>query len=331
MSISIPTVSLRGNEVLPQGPTVTGATLPAGATVAKPLPLFRDLGKPVSDLLTKSFPNSLKLELITAQDNGLKFTFAAERRRNPDLIFVSSQCRFELNTGLTLVGTIDSEKLEGEVTLNNVAVRGLKTTFKGKFLDNNKSEASAEAAYATPTLSGALGLFYKDDRARLETQALVPLNFVTSNFAVGGLASYNLPSGTQEGALDNFQAGFNYIPGRIDFTTFVRAARAKGSPTYGYSVGSRVLYRHDVVRGTTFGADVNYVLANSFRDVEVKLVAESRLDDRTTVRVAVERSGKLRFALANKINSNLTATLGGDVSALRPEEFNVTGSFTFTA
>jgi len=328
MSISIPSVSLRGSEVIPQGPTIVG-TVPTGVQVAKPLPLFRDCGKNVNDLLTKSFPNTLRLEVVTAEDQGLKFTFAAERRFNPATTFVSAQSRYQVNSGLLLVGTIDSDKLEGEASFSNVGVAGLKTTFKGKFLDNNKSEASAEAAYATTTLSGALGLFYKDDRARVEIQTLAPLAFVTNNFSVGGIASYQLPSGVQEGAVDSYSAGFNYSPGRLDETTFVRATRQKGSSNFVYSVGSRVFYRHDAT--TNFAADVNYNLGSSFKEVELKLVAEGKLDDRTTLRIGAERSGKLRFAIANQLNSNLRFTVGADLSALKPEEFNITGSVVFTA
>jgi len=343
MSISIPSPSLRGSDILPGGPTVVGTpTLRTGVPSLKPLPLFRDSGKSVNDLF-KLFPNNYRVEINTPQDNGLKFSFAAERRQdrvtNATSMFVSSQARCEIpSSGVVLVGTIDSEKLEGEVTLSNLGLSGIRSTFKGKFLENDKNEVSGEVAYASSSLSGALGLFYKDDRSRLESQVSTT---VTNNLSVGALASLYLPNATQEAALDNVQLGVNYFtfglanpatnqPNvRHDFNSYIKAARnAKLGGELAYTVGTRVFYRQDL--NTVFGADVSYTLQRPFKELDAKFVAERRFDSTSTGRVAIERSGKVRLALASKLSPNLTFTLGADVNALRIEEHSVGATINFT-
>jgi len=332
MSISIPGVSLRdGGAVIPQGPNVSGSLNPAkSVTGPKPIPLFRDFGKNVNDAFTKNFPANYKVELTTAQDNGLRFVIFAEKRHdattNVDSMFVSSQVKFD-KSGANFVGTIDSEKLEGEIGFNNLGLTGLKTVFKGKFLDNNRTEASAELQYISSPVSGAAGLFIKDNKFRTEAQVSAD---VYPGVTVGALASYFLPSGVQEGYLDNYQLGGSYTTGRITLTEILKASRnPKAGNELTYGVGSRVYYNHDA--SNRFAADVTYSLGKSFKEVEVKLFGERNFDKNTLGRVAVERSGKVRLAVRHQLNENFSLTVSADVNALRVEEHNVGITASFTA
>jgi len=336
MSISVPNVSLREglreNSVIPQGPVV--GSLTSELPRRKTLPLFRDYGKTVNDLITKGFPTTYKVELNTAAENGLKFAFTAEKKTekvadtSSEAIFVSSQIKTEnYPRGLNFTGTIDSEKLEGEVAFSNLIVDNTKAVLKGKFLDNDKTEASAELQYATSGMTGSLGLFHKDERARLETSANVG---ILTDLSVGGLVSYQLPGSNTDGALDNFQVGANYYARLFDFTTVLKGTRStKGLRELNLSVGSRVYYNHS--SSTTFGADVNFGLGKSFRDLDVKLVALHKFDANTSAKLGVEKSGRTRFAISQKFNQNVTLTLGTEVNALRLEEHNVGVLANFTA
>jgi len=338
MSISVPNVSLREglreNTVIPQGPNVIGS-ITSELPRRKTLPLFRDYGKTVNDLITKGFPTTYKVELNTAAENGLKFAFTAEKKTekvadtSSEAIFVSSQIKTEnYPRGLNFTGTIDSEKLEGEVAFSNLIVDNTKAVLKGKFLDNDKTEASAELQYATSNITGTLGLFHKDERARLEASANV--GFLTDNISVGGLVSYQLPGTSIDGVLDNFQVGANYYARLFDFTTVFKGTRStKGLRELNYSVGSRVYYNHSA--STTFGADVNFGLGKSFRDLDVKLVALHKFDANTSAKLGVEKSGRTRFAISQRFNQNVTLTLGTEVNALRLEEHNVGVLANFTA
>lgn len=328
MSISVPNVSHReGNTILPGGPVVVN-NLNGLRPITRAAPLFRDYGKAANELYTKGFAANYRFEVNTAPENGLKFSFAAERRhtKDADNIFVSSQIKFEQpSSGVNFIGTIDSEKLEGDFSVNNIASSGVKLQLKGKFLDNDRTEASAEGVYANSSSSAALGLFVKDDRPRVEAQAS---SLVVDNLSLGALVSYYLP-GSREGAVDNFQLGANYAVRALDFSTVLRGARNdKLGTDFNYSVGSRVLY--NVNLSTTFAADVNHVIGKGFRDLDLKLTGQHKFDLNTTGKLSVERSGKARLALAHKVQANTTLTVGAEVNALRVEEHSVGLLLSFT-
>lgn len=332
MSISIPNVSHReGNTVLAQGPNVVGNV---NLLTPRTLPLYRDYNKVVSDLITKNFPSTYRLELNTAIENGMKFAFAAERKTdrdtNAERIFVSSQIREELRAqGINFIGTIDSEKLEGELSVANLGVNGLKLVFKGKFLDNDKQEASGELQYQDSSVALTLGLFNKDNASSVESSAVAS---VLTDLSVGGSVRYNLPTGSHEANLDNFSAGVGYAAGRsLNFsTTFTGRRNPKStSREFVYTVGSRVFYTQS--SATRFAADVNYDISKSYNaGLDVKLVGEHAFDANTTIRGGVEKSGKVRAAIAQKLNSNVTFTLGTEVNALRLEEHNVGATLSFS-
>jgi len=334
MSISVPGVSLRdGGAVIPQGPNVSGSLPSIGKVVApKTVPLFRDFGKNVNDVFTRNFPANYKVELTTAQDNGLRFVIFAEKRHdaktNVDSMFVSSQVKFE-KSGANFVGTIDSEKLEGELGFNNIlSFTGVKSVFKGKFLDDNKTEASAELQYNSDPVSGAVGLFVKDNKIRTEAQVSAS---VYTGLTVGALASYYVPNAVQaEGSLDNYQLGGSYTTGRLTLSEIFKASRnPKAGNELNYSINSRVYYNHD--ESNKFAADVTHSLGKSFKEVEVKLYGERAFDKNTLGRIAFERSGKVRLAVRHQLNSNFSLTVTSEVNALRVEEHNVGITASFTA
>jgi len=156
MSISVPNVALRTHD----DTTNTLGQTPTGAlAVRKPIGLYRDLGKNVNDLLTKGFPNNFKFELNTAAERGLKFVFTTETRTRDakdakdslpagQYIFSSAQVKQELKeSGLNFTGTLDNEKLGGELSLADLGAKGFKVTFKGNTFDNHKQDASGELEY----------------------------------------------------------------------------------------------------------------------------------------------------------------------------------------
>jgi hypothetical protein len=304
----------------------------------KQLPPYRDVGKPLNDLLTKGFPTTYKFELTTAADNGVKFITSAERKQRDvsddsgntvkaNYIFASFQPKLEVkDKGLTASATIDSEKLSGELSLADLFTPGVKATFKG--LSNSKQEVSGDFEFRNEAFSGTLGVFYKDDVPRLETTALVGQNGI----AAGGLLSYFLPSGKDDGSPDSVTFLANYNTSKFDVISTLTGKWAKessgGQKVMKVSFGTKLLYTHD--DAYTFGGDVAYDTTKSFKDgTSFTLLGQRKFDSNTTGKFKVDTKGTLALAYAQKVNPSTQITIGTEINLLKDVEPKVGLTFAF--
>jgi len=301
---------------------------------------YRDVGKAVNDLITKGFPTTYRFELNTNVERGMKFVFAAEKKsreikdtvssdgkKGPDYIFVSSQIKEDVKEhGISFTGTLDSDKLGGELSLADLGTRGLKVTLKGNIADNNKQDASGEVEYRNDLLAGTLGLNWKDHKNTVEPSISVG---VIEALSVGASAKYLLPSGSSDGGLDSFSLGANWLPARyFDLATFVNGKREKTNE-YKLNVAAKLYYTHSL--STSFAADVNYDLNNSFNQgVALKLGVNHRFDDSTSLKGKVDNQGNVAVALTQKAYGNVTLTLGTESNILNFDQHKVGFTLAFS-
>jgi len=308
--------------------------------VRRIVPFYRDIGKATIDLITKGFPATYRFELNTNVERGMKFIFAAEKKtrdlkdsvssdgkKSQDYIFVSAQVKEELKEqGINFTGTLDSDKLGGELALADIGMKGLKVTFKGNTCDNNKQDASGEVEYRNDLVAATLALGWKDRKNTLEPSISVG---VLDALSLGANAKYLLPSGTSDGGLESFSLGSNWVPARyFDLSSFINAKREKTNE-YKLSAAVKLLYTHST--STTFGADVNYDFNSSFNQgVSLKLAANHKFDDSTSVKAKVDNQGNLAVALAQKAFTNVTLTLGTETNILNFDQQKVGFTLAFS-
>jgi len=307
------------------------------------VPFYRDLGKLTNDLISKGFPSTYKFELTTNAERGMKFVFATEKKtreekkgdlssssdgkKGQDYIFVSAQVKEELrDQGINFTGTLDSDKLGGELSLADIGTKGLKVTFKGNTGDNNKQDASGEIEYRNDLFAGTLGLSWKDHKNTVEPSITVG---VLEALSLGANAKYLLPSPSTDGGLDSFSLGSNWVPARhFDLSSFINAKREK-SNEYKLSAAVKLYYTHNI--NTTFGADVNYDFNSSFsQGVSLKLGANHKFDDSTSVKAKVDNQGNVAFALSQKAFSNVNLTLGTESNILNFDQQKVGFTLAFS-
>jgi len=301
--------------------------------VKKPLP-FKDLGKPVNDLFTKGFPSTYKFELTTAAENGMKFVASVERKTREvsdssggktkqDYIFSSFQPKIEIKEkGITFNGTLDTDKLEGELILADLLQKGVKTTFKATAFDNSKQEISGDLEYRTDSAAVNSGILWKDNAYKLNFSTVVGYEGIS----LGGTIGYFLPIGNVESSLDNFSLAANYTSGKYDITNLFNGKKEKGD--YKLSVGAKILYNHSV--HTNFAADLTYDPLKSLKDgVSLKLLGGYKFDDNTTMKAKVDTVGNVSLAYSQKAYSNLTLTVATEVNALKVEDHKVGFSLAF--
>jgi len=307
-----------------------------------PVPFYRDLGKSANDLITKGFPSTYKFELTTNAERGMKFVFATEKKtreekkdissssdskKGQDYIFVSAQVKEELkDQGINFTGTLDSDKLGGELSLADIGTRGLKVTFKGNTGDNNKQDASGEVEYRNDLFASTLGLIWKDHKNTVEPSITVG---VLETLSLGANAKYLLPSPSSDGGLDNFSLGSNWVPARyFDLSSFINAKREK-SNEFKLSAAAKLYYTHSP--NTTFAADLSYDFNSSFNQgVGLKLAANHKFDDSTSVKARVDNTGNVALALSQKAFTNVNLTLGTESNILNFDQQKVGFTLAFS-
>jgi len=228
--------------------------------------------------------------------------------------------------GINFTGTLDSDKLGGELALADIATKGLKITFKGNIADNNKQDASGEVEYRNDLIAGTLGLNWKDHKNTVEPSISVG---VIEALSLGANARYILPSGSSDGGLDSFSLGSNWVPAQyFDLSSFINAKREK-SNEYKLAAAVKLHYTHST--DTTFAADVNYDFNSSFNQgVSLKLAANHKFDASTSVKAKVDNKGQVAVALSQKAFSNVTLTLGTESNILNFDQQKVGFTLAFS-
>jgi len=311
------------------GPAPTTASAIPGTT-RRVVPFYRDLGKTTTELFTKGFPLTQRFEYTTTAENGLKFVTAAERKnrkgddgKETEYFYGSFQPKIELKPqGINFIGTLDTEKVAGELSLADVLTPGFKATFKGSATDRSV-ESSAEVEYRHNSAAAALGLIYKDNKPKLDISTVVGHEGVN----VGAQVGYFLPVGGRAGAVEAFNIATNYSTPVYDVLVSLGGKYDKSELKL--NIGGKVLYNHNA--DTQFATDVSYDLTKSFPSaVTVKALGSRRFDANTSAKAKIDTAGNVGLAFAQKLNPNVTLTLGTEINALQADHPHKLGfSLTF--
>eukprot|EP01089_Gocevia_fonbrunei_P006469 TRINITY_DN1715_c0_g2_i1.p1 TRINITY_DN1715_c0_g2~~TRINITY_DN1715_c0_g2_i1.p1 ORF type:complete len:320 (-),score=87.92 TRINITY_DN1715_c0_g2_i1:51-1010(-) len=314
--------------------TITVPVVPVPVAPKRVVPLFRDLGKNTNDLFLRGFPLTHRFEYTTVAENGLKFVSVVERKTrkgqdesgkdvSTDYFFGSFQPKIELRPqGVNFIGTIDTEKVAGELSLADILTPGLKATFKGSATERSV-ESSGELEYRKETATLNLGVIYRDSKPKLDLGAVL----AHQGLALGVQVGYFLPLAGNAGAVEGFAVATNYNTPIFDLLVSLNGKYDKAQLKL--NVGGKALYNHNAK--TQFATDVSYDLSKSFPTaVALKLLAAYKFDEATSAKAKIDTiGGNIGLAYAQKLNSNVTLTLGTEINAFKAEEHKLGFSLTF--
>jgi len=298
----------------------------------KQTPLYKDHGKTLTDLLTKDFPGTYKFELNTTSENGLKFTTVVEQKTGkpgsdghaPTHMFGSFQTKVDKTAkyGCSFTGTVDSELLRWEIVLSDLFKNGIKSTFKGSSSMEKLKEIYGDVEYRTNSWNASLAFNFKDDVPKLEGTVVVGKNGTT----LGGKLVAVIPEESKEGGLESVSVLGGYNHGPFDFTGTITNKLADGlAPT----VALNLLYKHS--SQANFGTNVNWDPAKSLSDgVTVAALGEYAFDKDSTVKAKVTTEGTVGLAWKQKLNSNLTLSVGTDLNLIKSQPAKLGASLSFT-
>jgi len=189
---------------------------------------------------------------------------------------------------------------------------GLKSTIKANATDKD-FDTSADIQFQADSATISAGLFSKGNKPRLETTAVVGRD----NLNLGGSLSYFIPFQGHAGTIDSFSLGADYVTSTYDFLVAVNGKYDKGSPKL--SLGSRLLYTHSLTN--QFAADVNYDLsAKSKSAVGVKILGSHKFNSDASGKAKFDTDGNVGLAFSQKLNTNLTLTVGSEFNVLKADE-----------
>eukprot|EP00743_Colponemidia_sp_Colp-15_P000094 GILK01000109.1.p1 GENE.GILK01000109.1~~GILK01000109.1.p1 ORF type:complete len:288 (-),score=48.99 GILK01000109.1:270-1133(-) len=265
------------------------------------LPLYKDLNKSLTDVLTEdyAFDKQFTLKVKTKTSNGLEYVAGGNITHSKAVV---GNLQTKYKHGLSGLSLDVKGATDGKQTLEvKLADKVPGTTFIV-----GATQAPGKAAF-----EGSVGVEYKHDLARVKATVdlangpTISTSLVSgrSGVLVGADASYN----TEKGQLTNYNGALGYNFGD---NVFLLQTKTVGDKMAGQLSAS---YFHLVNKGLRVGGDFGYTLHNNAKIFT--LGTQYTLDPTSAVKAKVDSEGKVCVHFQNKINSGVTFGLSTQLDA----------------
>jgi len=271
--------------------------------------LYADLNKKSSDLLTKDFPNTHKLEVKTKTLSGVNFE-GNITRFNDGSIFGSINPKYKFNAhGLTLGATVDSKKaLKVEVTAEDI-VPGLKASITGH-ADSESLTIEAEYKHEYLTLAGSVNVL--SPKGNKVTAASV---IGYDGFALGLQAEYIYDK------WQNINGVASYTHPDFVGTLFARVNTHASSNILGLTFHQRLNAR------ATLAAEASLDVNKTTESPKITVGGSyDFLESPTTVKGKLDTDGRVSLSYAHRLNRYARLILG---SSINTNNFSPSGNHHF--
>lgn len=266
--------------------------------------LFKDLGKRVSDLLTKEFPTEeKKVEFKGASVNNVNVESTLTQKADGSIIGTLTPIYKYKPYGLTLTTEVSTKK-EGKVeaVFDNQLADGLKLTFTGEARGKtNFATFSTEYKHEYATFTGSVD-YGKPNGSLLKASSV----FGSQGFALGLSAEYLLGT-TDASELKTFNTTVSYSKGDFDITAFGRLISEKEKNEIGAT------YFQNVNSDVAVGAEVVFDTAHADSKPKLTFGTQYKLNADTVVKSKFDTNGILGVSVAQKFNKNSKFILGANV------------------
>jgi len=271
--------------------------------------LFSDLGKRVSDLLTKEFPSekqenklvwkgqannevTLETTLLQRKDGSILGTFAPKYKHK------------EWNT--TFSAEINTKKeAKTEVAVEDLLnVEGLKMTLTGTNRGNENF--------------GALGVEYKHELATVTASVDYgkPSGSTVKASAVIGAQGIALGASTEyffggESELKDLTTLLSYSSSEFDITAFGRIQKNQNDDEEKNELGAS--YFHSINKEWQVGSEATFETANTDAKPKLTFATQYQLQSDTTLKAKFDTTGRLGLSYQQKYNRNAKLTISSTI------------------
>lgn len=266
--------------------------------------LFKDLGKRVSDLLTKEFPTEeKKVEFKGATVNNVTVESTLTQKGDGSIVGTLTPSYKYKPYGATFTAEVNTKK-EGKVetVFDNQLADGLKLTVTGEARGKNNFATFAteyKHDYATLTASVDYG---KPNGSLIKASTV----FGSQGFALGLSTEYLL--GTADASeLKVFNTTVAYSKPDFDITAFGRLISAQEKNEIGAT------YYQNVNIDTSVGAEVVFDTAHTDSKPKLTFGGQYKLHPDTVVKGKFDTNGILGLSYAQRFNKNSRFIVGASV------------------
>jgi len=268
-------------------------------------PLFKDLGKRSSDLLTKEYPSEeKKFEWKGTTSNGITIeTNAVQKGDGPIVGTITPSYKYK-EYGLNVLGEFNTNKdIKLETSVENQGVQGLKATLTGEQKGKDTfATLAAEYKHQHATVNGSVD-FGKSKGNTIKANSV----FGHIGWLLGLSAEYLIASDHQELKLFNTTVG--YTNKDFDVTVFGRiVGTEKGDKN---EVGGT--YFHNVREDTAFGAEVVFDTSSAESKPKLSFGGQHKLQEDTILKAKVDTTGILGFSFQQRFNKNSKMTIASKI------------------
>jgi len=268
------------------------------------VPFHKDIGKRVSDLLTKEFPSEKqenKVEWKGKADNNVTFETSFLTKKDGSIVgtFVPKYEFKEYGTTVSAELTTARE-YKAEVAVKDQLTKGLKTTFTGQAKgDDQWSTIAFEYKQDYVALTGSVE-YGKAAGSTVKGSAALGAN----GWAAGVSAEYFVGF-TQDSDLKELNSVLSYAGPAWDAAAFGRMKSLKDDSVNELGLN----YFHKVNRDLTVGAEVVFDTANAEAKPKLAFGGQYAFSDDTAVKAKLDTAGRLGLSWAQRYNKNAKIVL----------------------
>jgi hypothetical protein len=266
--------------------------------------LFKDLGKRVSDLLTKEFPtDEKKVEWKGVTNNNVTIETNLLQKGDGAIVGTITPSYKYKEYGLNVLAEINTKKdVKLEASVENKLADGLKLTLTGESRgDTNFATVAAEYRHEYATVNGSID--YGKPKGSLVKANTV---FGQKGFALGLSAEYFLGT-TDQSELKTFNTTIAYGSKDFDATVFGRLISEKDKNELGGT------YYHNINPTLAVGTEVVFDTANAESKPKLSFGTNYKLNDDTSIKGRFDTNGILGVSFAQRFNKNSRAIIGANI------------------
>jgi len=275
-------------------------------------PIFKDISKRATDLLTKEFPTEeKKFEWKGTTTTGVTIETNAVQKGEGAIVGTITPSYKYKDYGVSVLGEFNTNKdIKLETSVENQVVDGLKVTLTGEQKGKDTfATLAGEYKHPKTSLNGSVD-FGKSKGNTIKANSV----FGHNGWLLGLSAEYLLGSDNQELKLFNTTVGFSQK--EFDVTVFGRIVGAGGENKADKNeIGGT--YYHNVRDDVSFGAEVVFdTTTNTESKPKLSLGASYKLQEDTTLKAKIDTTGVLGLSYSQRFSKNSKLTIGAKMDTL---------------
>jgi len=255
---------------------------------------FTDLGKAATDLLTKDFPVSNKLELTAKAPNGVEYTVNATSAKDGNVVGTLKPKFVYSPYGLTAEGTLETSKnYKGELSIQDHFVKGLKVSVVGEVSAKHQETVKLSLDYKQDRIAAILGGEVLNTQEGPSIFGSVVLGH--DHFSLGG----DFALGVEHQQIKRLNGSLEYQIPECSLTV---------STNKGENVGLK--YYHRISSSLQAGVDINVNVAKPQENPKLTFGGAYKIDSESSFKAKFDTEGKLSVGYLHQLNRYAKLTGG---------------------